>query len=250
LHCINKEKIPYYLIGNGSNLLVNDAGFRGVVLMLSGEFFDIALLDENTIICGAGTKLSKLCLFALNNSLSGLEFLWGIPASVGGAVFMNAGAYGGEIKDVLLSCSYITPDGTEKERGAKELELAYRESVFMRNKNIISSAKFKLHKAEKQAIQSQMNAFFERRKEKQPLNYPSAGSIFKRPPGNYAGTLIASCGLKGLSIGGAQISEKHAGFIVNTGTATCEDVLNLIKLVQDEVFKKSGVVLEKEIMVL
>ncbi|MDR1254016.1 MAG: UDP-N-acetylmuramate dehydrogenase [Oscillospiraceae bacterium] len=250
LKFICSEKIPYYILGNGSNLLINDNGFRGVILKLSGEFTDIKLLNNDVILCGAGAKISKLCLFTLENYLSGLEFLWGIPASLGGAVFMNAGAYNLEIKDVFLSCSHITPCGRVEELKKEGLEFGYRKSVYMKSKNIITFVKLQLQKANKLAIKSKMDDFLQKRKEKQPLNYPNAGSIFKRPIGNFAGTLISNCGLKGLRIGGAQVSEKHAGFIVNTGVATCEDVLNLIKLVQEEVFKKSGVLLEKELMVL
>ncbi|MDR3178647.1 MAG: UDP-N-acetylmuramate dehydrogenase [Oscillospiraceae bacterium] len=251
LKYINKERLPYYLIGNGCNLLVCDEGFRGVIIKLAGgEFSNISLKDD-VITCGSGVKLSAVCLFAAKNSLSGIEFMWGIPASVGGAVFMNAGAFGGEIKDILVSCEHV-------DKNLKEIKLSkdglknfgYRTSFYTNTENIIIKAFFKLKKSNYTEIKAKMNDFLHRRKAKQPLNYPNAGSIFKRPEGYFVGALLDECGLRGRRVGGAQISLKHSGFIVNTGKATCNDVLNLIKLIQYEVFLKKSVVLELEIKTL
>ena len=234
-------------IGNGSNLLINDNGFYGIVFKLDGDFKQISIVDENTIKCGTGTTLAKLCKFALDHNLSGLEFAWGIPGSVGGAAFMNAGAYGGEMKDVLEASAYIAPDGTLGTFTAEEMNLSYRHSVYSENNYIITSITVKLKPDSYEAIRGRMDDFMGRRKDKQPLEYPSAGSVFKRPEGYYAGGLIEECGLKGCQIGGAQVSEKHAGFIINKGGAACEDVCGLIKHIQDTVFEKKGVLLECEI---
>lgn len=239
--------VPNFVIGNGSNLLINDNGFNGIVFKLDGDFKQISIVDENTIKCGTGTTLAKLCKFALDHNLSGLEFAWGIPGSVGGAAFMNAGAYGGEMKDVLEASAYIAPDGTLGTFTAEEMNLSYRHSVYSENNYIITSITVKLKPDSYEAIRGRMDDFMGRRKDKQPLEYPSAGSVFKRPEGYYAGGLIEECGLKGCQIGGAQVSEKHAGFIINKGGAACEDVCGLIKHIQDTVFEKKGVLLECEI---
>ena len=239
--------IPYLILGNGSNLLVSDDGIEGAVITLGGDFKDISV-DGEIITAGAGVKLSRLCTTALDNSLGGLEFAYGIPGSVGGAVFMNAGAYGGEMKDVLLSVTALTPQGEIKEFSADELELGYRTSIFKTNGSIILYSKYKLHKDSQDDIRARMDDFMNRRKTKQPLEYPSAGSVFKRPEGAFAGTLIEQCGLKGRTVGGAQVSEKHAGFIINIGGATCSDVMDLVKLVQDTVKAETGYVLEREII--
>ncbi len=244
-----ENDIPCFYLGGGSNLLVSDFGIHGAVIY-TGGFSDLSLLDGCVIECGAGARLSKLCSFALENSLSGCEFAWGIPGTVGGAVYMNAGAYGGEMKDVILSVRHMTPDGEIEEVPAESLKLGYRSSVYSKNKNIILSAKLKLHPGDKNEIREKMDDLIERRKEKQPIDMPSAGSTFKRPEGNFAGTLIEQCGLKGASVGGAMVSEKHAGFIVNTGDATCSEVLRLIEKVRDTVLEKSGVLLEPEVRVI
>lgn len=243
----NSNNIPLFIIGNGSNLLVSDEGMRCVVVVLDGEFKDISL-KENTITCGAGVILGKLCTFARSNSLSGLEFAYGIPGTVGGAAYMNAGAYGGEMKDVIESVTHITPQGEIVTLDKSQLDLSYRHSVYKTTDNIILSVKMQLNVGDKDEIKEKMDDFMTRRKTKQPLEYPSAGSVFKRPEGNYAGTLIEQCGLKGKTIGGAQVSEKHAGFIINVGDATCEDVLNLISFVQDTVKEQTGYYLEREII--
>ena len=241
------ENVPYMILGNGSNLLVSDDGIEGAVIVLDGDFKEITV-DGDTITAGAGAKLSKLCTVALDEELSGLEFAYGIPGSVGGAVYMNAGAYGGEMKDVLLSATALTADGEVHEVPAAELQLGYRTSVFKTNGEIILFSKYQLHKGDKSAIKEHMDDVMNRRKTKQPLEYPSAGSVFKRPEGAFAGTLIERCGLKGRTVGGAQVSEKHAGFIINIGGATCDDVMNLVKLVQETVKAETGYFLEREII--
>jgi len=238
---------PFMILGNGSNLLVSDDGIEGAVILLDGDFKAISV-DGEVITAGAGAKLSKLCTVALEEELSGLEFAYGIPGSVGGAMYMNAGAYGGEMKDVALSVTALTAEGEVKEYSAEELNLGYRTSVFKTNGEIILFAKYQLHKGEKTSIKTQMEDVMNRRKTKQPLEYPSAGSVFKRPEGAFAGTLIEQCGLKGKTVGGAQVSEKHAGFIINIGGATCDDVMNLVKLVQDTVKTETGYFLEREII--
>ncbi len=239
--------ISYLVLGKGSNLLVSDEGIDGAVINFDGEFKTIKI-KENEIFCGCSVSLSKLCTVALDNSLSKLEFAYGIPGTVGGAVFMNAGAYGGEIKDVIKSVTYLSANGNINTLNVDELNLSYRHSIFKENGGIILFAIFKLEKADKTYIKSKMEDFINRRKTKQPLEYPSAGSVFKRPQGNYAGTLIEQCGLKGFSIGGAQVSEKHAGFIINKGNATASDVLKLIEHIQTTVEKNTGYILEREII--
>lgn len=242
-----EHDIPLFILGKGSNLLISDDGIKGVVLTLDGEFKNISI-EENKIIAGAGANLSRLCTFALNNSLSGLEFAYGIPGSVGGAAYMNAGAYGGEMKDVVVSVTHITPEGEVATLDANCLEFAYRHSVYKTNDNIILFVTFELREDNTDDIKARMDDFMTRRKTKQPLEYPSAGSVFKRPVGNFAGTLIEQCGLKGKTIGGAQVSEKHAGFIINIGEATCKDVLDLVEYVQNTVKEETGYFLEREII--
>ena len=239
--------MPYMILGNGSNLLVSDQGIEGAVIALDGDFKEISVESE-TVTAGAGAKLSRLCTVAMEHSLSGLEFAYGIPGTVGGAMYMNAGAYGGEMKDVALSVTALSPDGSVREVPAAEMALGYRTSVFKTNGDIILFAKYNLHTGDKSAIKAQMEEIMGRRKSKQPLEYPSAGSVFKRPEGAFAGTLIEQCGLKGKTVGGAQVSEKHAGFIINVGGATCDDVMELVKLVQDTVKAETGYILEREII--
>lgn len=250
LKVINTNKIPFFVLGNGSNILVPDNGIRGCIIKLTGDFTKIKLLDDTTIECGAGATLAKLCMVALENSLSGLEFAWGIPGCVGGAAFMNAGAYGGEMGDVLESCSHVTANGAIGKIDKEHLNLSYRKSAYTYNDNIITSIIVKLKKGEQTTIREYMDDFMARRKSKQPIEMPSAGSVFKRPEGNFAGTLIEQCGLKGEHIGGAMVSDKHAGFIVNTGNATCSDVVRLISLIQDRVKENTGVELECEVKVI
>lgn len=246
---VNEHGLPLLVIGKGSNLLVNDNGFRGVVINTC-RLDKIELQDENTIVCQCGVSLAKLCRFALDNSLGGLEFAYGIPGSAGGAAYMNAGAYGGEMKDVLVECTHILPDGTIGTFHTSELRLGYRKSVYTDSKNVIVSMKLRLSKRDKSDIKALMDDLISRRKDKQPLEYPSAGSTFKRPEGHFAGALIERCGLKGCSVGGAQVSEKHAGFIINADNATCADVLALIKHCRETVFLNTGVILEPEVKII
>ena len=244
-----KEEIPVFVLGKGSNLLASDRGIKGAVIY-TGKQCGISLTDENTVRAQSGASLAQLCTFALENSLSGLEFAYGIPGTVGGAVFMNAGAYGGEMKDVLLNSEYVSTDGTSGELDNEAMELSYRHSAYENSNLVITAASVRLAPADRNEIKSTMNDILARRKEKQPLEYPSAGSTFKRPEGNFAGALIEQCGLKGVSVGGAQVSEKHAGFIINRGSATAADILSLIKHVQARVKAQTGVSLETEIRLI
>ena len=244
-----KEEIPVFVLGKGSNLLVSDRGIKGAVIY-TGKQCGISLTDENTVRAQSGASLAQLCTFALENSLSGLEFAYGIPGTVGGAVFMNAGAYGGEMKDVLLNSEYVSTDGTSGELDNEAMELSYRHSAYENSNLVITAASVRLAPADRNELKSTMNDILARRKEKQPLEYPSAGSTFKRPEGNFAGALIEQCGLKGVSVGGAQVSEKHAGFIINRGGATAADILSLIKHVQARVKAQTGVSLETEIRLI
>ena len=241
------ENIKPFILGNGTNLLVSDKGIDNVVIHIGKGFDEIELLDDTTIRCQAGCSLIKLCRFALANSLTGLEFAYGIPGTVGGAMYMNAGAYDGEMKDVAVSCDYVTFDGEKGTFSADEMDLSYRHSAFCDSDKIIVSAIFKLEKGSKTEIEYKMNELMARRKDKQPVEYPSAGSTFKRPAGYFAGKLIEECGLRGKSIGGAQVSEKHCGFIINKGDATSDDIVDLIDFVRDEVLEQKGVLLETEV---
>ena len=243
--------LPVMVIGNGSNMLVTDDYINCVFFKLSGgEFDEIKMIDETTICCGAGVSLAKLCAFARDNSLTGLEFAYGIPACVGGAVFMNSGAYNGEMSDVIASVSHITPNGEYETLDASELDFSYRHSAYKTNGCYVTDIKIRLSKGDKDEIDAKMKDFMSRRRDKQPLEYPSAGSVFKRPEGYFAGALIEQCGLKGKTIGGAQISQKHAGFIINIGNATCTDVLELIDFTKKTVFDNTGVELEPEILMI
>ena len=237
--------IPFLVVGNGSNLLISDKGVEGAVLKLCDDSIKI---DGNKICCAAGVKLSKLALVAKENSLKGLEFAWGIPGTVGGAVYMNAGAYGGEICQVISNCTALDKDGNVKTYTLEEMQLGYRTSVFKTNDEIILSADFSLLEGEISQISAIMDDYIERRRTKQPLELPSAGSTFKRPEGYFAGALIEQSGLKGFRIGDAAVSEKHAGFVVNLGNATCDDVLKLIEHIKATVLKDSGVTLETEVI--
>lgn len=247
--CYSKNISPL-IIGNGSNLLVTDGGIDGVVIKIGSKTSKIELIDETTIYCEAGASMKSLCMFALENSLSGLEFAYGIPGTVGGAVYMNAGAYGGEMKDVLFSVNHIDKNGNIGELIKEELDLSYRHSAYTDNGYTILSAILKLKKADKAEIKKSMDDKLRRRKEKQPLEYGSAGSTFKRPAGYFAGALIEQSGLKGYTVGGAQVSEKHAGFVINKNGATATDVITLIRDVQDKVYEKFGVKLETEVKII
>lgn len=245
----NAENIRLIAIGNGSNLLVDDDGIDACVMILAEGFGKISLIDEETVFAQAGAKLISLCRFAYENSLTGLEFAYGIPGSCGGGAFMNAGAYGGEMKDVLYKCSHVDRNGNTGFLENEQLELSYRHSAYYNNDCIITGLYLKLKKGNKAEIKEKMNDLISRRRDKQPLEYPSAGSTFKRPEGYFAGALIQECGLKGKAVGGAQVSEKHAGFIINKGGATCRDVLELCDICADTVFREKGVRLEREIRV-
>ena len=247
--------VRLYLLGNGSNILFADEGYRGVVIDMTALKNEIAFdaapdADGETVTAGAGQKLSALCTAALDRGLTGLEFAYGIPGTVGGAVYMNAGAYGGEMKDVLQSVRYLTAAGRIVEAPAEELDLRYRHSVFEENEGCILSARFRLKKGDRDAIRARMNELMEKRIDKQPLDKPSAGSTFKRPAGAFAAALIDQCGLRGFRHGGAAISDKHCGFVVNLGGATCADVLALCEEVRAIVKEKTCYDLEKEIRVV
>lgn len=241
-----KCDVPYFILGKGSNLLVSDNGIEGLVISLD-DIEDIKICGE-TMVCGAGASLRSVCLAAQKASLSGLQFAYGIPGTVGGALYMNAGAYGGEMSHVVTSATAIDGDGNEIEFSLTDMKLGYRTSAFKNTNLIITSVTLNLTTGNTQKIKNEMDDIFARRRDKQPLEYPSAGSTFKRPEGHFAGALIEKNNLKGMRVGGAQVSEKHAGFVVNVGDATCEDVLNLIKKIQYTVKQADGVELEPEVI--
>ncbi len=243
-----KHGMKPFILGNGSNLLVSDDGIKDRPVIFIDKGFDyVKLIDKNTIEVGAGASLSSLCRFALEKGLTGLEFAFGIPGSCGGAAYMNAGAYGGEMKDVVSRCNHIDFYGNEGYFDRDELDFGYRHSVYSDKEYVITSIVLTLEEGNKDEIQAKMRELLQRRKDKQPLEYPSAGSVFKRPEGYFAGALIEQSGLKGKRIGGAMVSEKHAGFIINYENATTKDVLDLVKFCQDTVMEKFGVMLEREI---
>lgn len=244
------EDVRVFILGNGSNMLVSDDGIDAAVILMCRDDSAFSVVSDGVIKADAGASLMRVCRLALNEGLSGLEFAYGIPGSVGGALFMNAGAYGGEIKDVILEAECLTPDGETITLSKDEMELGYRTSIFSKNGYIILNASFKLTKKEQEFIKADMDDFLNRRKSKQPLEYPSAGSVFKRPEGYFAGALIEECGLKGKTIGGAQVSEKHSGFIINIGSATADDVMSLVEFVKETVKKEKGVELEPEIRIV
>lgn len=240
---------PVYLFGNGSNSLVSDAGLRGVVIHLSG--LSEVTTDGDTVKAQCGAKLAKMATIACNAELKGLAFAHGIPGTVGGAVYMNAGAYGGQMSDVITKTVYLKPDGTQGELNGEEHDFGYRHSFFTESPDcLILETNAVLKYGHSLDIRSEMDDYFERRRTKQPLSQPSAGSVFKRPEGHFAGALIEQCGLKGITVGGARVSEKHAGFIINIGGAKCADVLKLIELIQKTVLAKTGVKLTPEIKVI
>lgn len=244
------QNYPYYVVGNGSNLLVSDKGYRGCIICM-GEGMDSIEVKGNTITAGAGAILSKVCNVAMENSLTGLVFASGIPGSVGGAIYMNAGAYGGEMKDVVkevelldaLTGEMITVRGSD-------MGFGYRTSIVKNSSYIVLSATYELISGDRETIKSEMKELSVKRREKQPLEYPSAGSTFKRPEGYFAGKLIEDAGLKGYRVGGACVSQKHSGFVVNDNNASCEDIITLIRDVRGKVFEKFGVMLEPEVCML
>ena len=244
-----EHAVPVTLIGNGSNLLVRDKGIRGLVIKLSNSFSDMKALG-NELTFGSGISLAMASKKAASLSLSGMEFAVGIPGTIGGAVYMNAGAYDGEMAKVVTSVRVIDREGKISELKASELAFAYRHTALQNSGLIVTSVTCVLQPGEADAIAAKMADFSQRRISKQPLELPSAGSMFKRPPGYFAGTLIDQTGLKGYTVGGAQVSTKHAGFVVNVGGATAQDVLQLISDVQSKVFAAHGVRLEPEVLVL
>lgn len=246
LEVCRNEEIPWTVIGNGSNLLVGDGGIRGVVLEIGKQMSDV-VIEGTVITAGAGAMLSSIASRAAAAELTGMEFASGIPGSLGGAVVMNAGAYGGEMKDILQKVTVLTPDGTVQTLSVEELELSYRHSIIPEKGYLVISAVLKLQPGNADEIQSIMDDLKEKRVSKQPLEYPSAGSTFKRPEGHFAGQLIDEAGLRGYQCGGAQISVKHAGFVINTGNATAEDVVNVITHAQEEVLKRNNIKLETEV---
>lgn len=239
---------PWYVVGNGSNLLVSDEGLRGVVI--STERFDRLEISGTVLTAGAGVMLSKAANAALKESLAGLEFAAGIPGTVGGAAVMNAGAYGSEMKDVLRNVTVLTETGEVKMLPVEALELGYRTSSILKNHYLVLEAEFALSAGDPEAIRGRMKELAERRKEKQPLEYPSAGSTFKRPAGYFAGKLIEDAGLKGFSVGGAEVSQKHAGFVINRQDATASDIYRLCMEVKKKVLEQTGVTLELEVKLL
>ena len=244
---LSKEfSTPCFVLGKGSNLLVSDKGIEGIVISLNG--LDSVKIDGDMVICGAGASLRAVCISVQKASLTGLEFAYGIPGTIGGALYMNAGAYGGEMSQVAVSATAMDCDGNEVELSLSDMQLGYRTSVFKNNALIVTSVTLKLKHGDAIKIKAAMDDFFGRRGDKQPLEYPSAGSTFKRPEGYFAGALIEQNNLKGVSVGGAQVSEKHAGFVINTGDATCEDVLCLIEKIKDTVKNTDGVELEPEVI--
>ncbi len=247
LEIINANKVKYVIIGKGSNVLFRDGNFNGVVIKIAKKFTDFKI--ENDILeVGSGMTLMELSNKALQNEYEGLEFAFGIPGTIGGAIAMNAGAYDSEIKNILLDATVIDGDKIVV-LSNKDLELTYRNSIIFKKNLIVIKSRFKLKKCNKKTIQNRMDSLKLMRNEKQPLDKPSAGSTFKRPLNNYAGKLIMEAGLSGFTIGGASVSNKHCGFIVNNGDATSTDIINLINYVIEEVEKKSKITLEKEIKI-
>ena len=249
LEILHRYEIPVLVIGNGSNLLVRDKGIRGAVIQIYNRMADITVAGD-TIYAKGGALLSAVAARAAEHSLTGLEFASGIPGSIGGAVVMNAGAYGGEMKDVLVSVDVLTQDLEIKTIPAAELDLGYRHSIIPEKGYIVLGATLRLKEGNAAEIRGRMAELAEQRRAKQPLQYPSAGSTFKRPEGYFAGKLVQDAGLKGKTIGGAQVSEKHSGFLINIGGATAQDILDLIAFCQKEVKEQFGVTLETEVKIV
>ena len=255
LKLCNEYDVPITVLGNGSNVLVSDAGIRGAVLRLSGEFLKSEITEDVSgqtllVTVGAGRMLSSFAMEVARLGYTGAEFAAGIPGTVGGAVMMNAGAYGGEIKDCIQNAEWVSFEGECRVFQREELQLSYRHSIFSEKQGMITKAGFCFPKGEKEEILSKIEQLNRMRREKQPLEYPSAGSTFKRPEGHFAGKLIQDCGLAGYSVGGAQVSEKHCGFIINREAATAQEVYRLIYEVSDRVEKEFGVRLEPEVRFL
>ncbi|MBR4035702.1 MAG: UDP-N-acetylmuramate dehydrogenase [Oscillospiraceae bacterium] len=245
---LNENNIKHYYLGNGSNVIFNDNGFDGVIIKT--QALNSLEINGDTVVAGAGLLMTSFAKRMQENNLSGVEFCYGIPGNIGGGVYMNAGAYGGEISNCIVSVDYLDENGDLKTISKEDCQFAYRHSVFMQNKWLIVSATFKMTEKDGAEMLSFMEDIMQRRKDKQPLEKPSAGSSFKRPVGYFAAALIDECGLKGLTVGDAQVSEKHAGFIVNIGDATCRDIVNLADKVRQIVLEQKGVVLEKEMIIV
>lgn len=244
-----EENLPYYVIGNGSNLLVTDKGYRGAIIQIYKNY-DFVKIEDTIVEAGAGVNLGALAKKIAKNSLQGFEFAAGIPGTLGGALYMNAGAYGGEMKQVVQSVTLLNEQGEIETLLAKDLEFGYRYSVFHKKNYIALSARMNFEKGKEERIEQEISMLNRKRREKQPLEFPSAGSTFKRPEGYYAGKLIMDAGLKGYTIGGACVAEKHCGFVINKENATFEDVQKLIEHVQKVVYEKFGVHLEQEVRII
>lgn len=247
LHWCSEQSVPYYIIGNGSNLLVGDEGIRGVVIQIGNDFGQIEIGEDQTIWVQAGCMLSKVANAALEHELTGMEFASGIPGTIGGAVMMNAGAYGGEIKDIIDCVTLLTPDGEIQILPQDQMEFGYRESIVSKRNYIVLEVKLRLSKGNREQISAKMKELNEARRQKQPLEFPSAGSTFKRPEGFFAGKLIMDAGLAGYRIGDAQVSEKHCGFVINRGNATAKEIETLMNDVINRVEEMFQVTLEPEI---
>ena len=247
---IHRLKKKYIVLGNGSNTLIKDSGFDGIVVKL-GEAFNKVTVEGERLICGTGALMSVVAKAALAADLTGFEFASGIPGSIGGAIFMNAGAYGGEMKDIVESVTLVKNDGSETiSINAADLDLSYRHSILEDTRDVAVTVTLKLKKGNHEEIAGRMAELTKRRNEKQPVQYPSAGSFFKSPAGYFAGQLIQDAGLKGATVGGAQVSDLHSGFIINKGGATATDIIDLMHLVQNTVYDKFGVRLEPEVRII
>ncbi len=246
---LREMNVPYLVIGNGSNLIFSDEGYKGVIVKIGPKMSEIEVKD-NTIMAMAGASLALVASRAMENSLTGLEFASGIPGSIGGGVCMNAGAYGGEMSQVVAESICVDQRGELITLRGREHDFSYRYSRIQKEGLVCAQVVLHLEKGDKEEIHAKMIDLNSRRRERQPLNFPSSGSVFKRPQGNFAGKLIQDCGLMGTKIGGAQVSDKHCGFIINTGDATASDVIELIKLVQETVYKNTGVSLELEVKII
>ena len=246
LKACRETETPAFLLGNGSNLVVGDKGIRGVTWRFDPKTAGVTV-GGTTVVCDAGVPLTRLCTVARDNALTGLEFAFGIPGTVGGALYMNAGAYDGEMSFVVREAEILHPDGSMETVPLSDMDLSYRHSAFMQTGDVVTRVTFALKKGDIDAIRAGMQELMDRRRQKQPLEYPSAGSFFKRPKGYFAGALIEQSGLKGFTVGGAKVSEKHAGFVINKGGATAADICSLCEQVIDKIKRDTGVTLEPEV---
>ena len=251
LKILDEENQEHLVMGNGSNLLIKDGGYKGVIVKITSEAFSDFKVEKNIVTVGAGMLMASLAKKLTEESLTGFEFASGIPGSIGGGVFMNAGAYGGEMKDIIISADVLTADGKEiKTLKNSDLKLGYRHSILQKTKDIVLSVTMEFKKGNKEEIAAKINDLGKKRNEKQPVNYPSAGSFFKRPEGYFAGKLVQDAGLKGYTVGGAQVSELHSGFVINIGGATATDIIKVMEHCQNIVFEKFGVNLEPEVRII